>query len=79
MIRNIAINKGIRRDQNVIPDTHVSDDGRVASDPYAISDRRYAFSYSPIFLTDRNAFMNIAVFPDLRFCVDRNIINMSEI
>ncbi len=75
----VAVHIGIRRNQYIVSDRDITNNCTVYSDPHAIADYRCAFAPASIFLSDRNAFMYIAI-PSNNCClINRYTIRMSDI
>lgn len=79
MVGNIAVHIGIGRDQHIISNRNVSYDGRIRSDPDLAANFGCAFSDASVLLTNGHTFVNIAIFSNAGFRIDRNIIRMAKI
>ena len=79
MARNIKINKRARRYHNIVAYCHISDNGRVDANGDAVSYNRRAFSFTPVFSSDRTTFMKVYIITDLHSGTCRNIVRMPQI
>lgn len=76
---NIAVYISVWRDQHVVADYYITDDGCIDPNPYIISDGRNALARAAIFLTDCNALMNIDILSDPSGGVNGNAVRVPEI
>lgn len=79
MGRHIDIYITIWSNQHVITDGNTTDDSGVDSYPHLISNRRNPFVLTTIRLANDHAFMDIAVSPNARFWINRDVIGMTYI
>ena len=74
MARHVAVHVWIRRYQHIVPYAYISDNCRIDPDPYTISYYRRTFSLSPIFRSDDDSFVYIAVVAYHNLKIDSYVI-----
>ena len=79
MAWHVAIYITVGRDQHVITNGDLSNDYRIYSDPHIVTYNRCPLSFAPIFLSYKNAFVNINISSQNRLGVNGNIIGMSYV
>ena len=79
MIWNIAINIGIRSYEHIITYHNISNNCRIYSNPNFITNMRCSFSFSSVFFSYCNAFMNIHIIANYHFGINGYSVRMSHI
>ena len=79
MIRNVTVNIGIRSYKHIITNYNITNNCCIYSNPNIISNTWRSFSFSTIFLTNRNSFVNVNIVTNYRFRINCDSIWMSNI
>ena len=79
MVRNIAVNIGIWSYKYIIANYNITNNCCIYSNPNIISNTRCSFSFSTIFLTNRNSLVNINIVTNYCFRINCDPIWMSNI
>lgn len=70
MVRNIAVNIGIWSYKYIIANYNITNNCCIYSNPNIISNTRCSFSFSTIFLTNRNSLVNINIVTNYCFRIN---------